>query len=164
MKNFDSKMTILTKPFNEKDSDKPILPFVATDCSLPSAPLQSTNGDTDSVDPLIVERRRRMSSATTIFLFLSAIAVMCMGILGGVTIYRMYAPTQNEPMRFHGFCGVPYDSQAISNAEMLQVNNDWRTEARNMLSAFGAESQDIFRSLNNAVQDEVENGFFREEI
>lgn len=160
-------MTILTKPFNEKKSDKSTLPFVATDDShLPSAPIQSAHGDAESVDPLIIDRRRRMSSATTIFLFLSAIAVMCMGILGGVTIYRIYAPTQAERMRFHGFCGVPYDSQAISNAEMLQVNNDWRTEARNsILSAFGAENQDIFRNLHNAVQEEdVENDFFREEF
>lgn len=69
----------------------------------------------DDVDTTSAIPRQRKSSATTIFLFLSALAVMCMGILGGIAIYRLYVPSQAERMRFHGYCGVPYDSQAVND-------------------------------------------------
>lgn len=104
----------------------------------------------DDVDTTSAIPRQRKSSATTIFLFLSALAVMCMGILGGIAIYRLYVPSQAERMRFHGYCGVPYDSQAVNDAEMLRVNNNLRTGANNY--PLGLEDFNMYRWVMRSVK------------
>lgn len=64
---------------------------------------------------------------------------MCMGILGGVAIYRLYAPSR-VGMRFNGFCGIPYDSQAKNlRTEMLKIDNDFHN------SFFGDDANTVFR-------------------
>lgn len=73
-------------------------------------------------------RHRRKSLSTTLFLFLAALGVLCMGIVAGVAIYRAYGRAQMNRMRFHGFCGVPYDSNAIDNNAMMYINNKWRDD------------------------------------
>lgn len=93
--------------------------------------------------------RRRMSASTTIFLFLSAVAVMLMGILGGVTIYRLYSPSQNR-MHFRGMCDIPYDSQSLNQAAYYNPE----------------EMRDILRNMGNIVNElSADNSlpFFREE-
>lgn len=73
-------------------------------------------------------RNRRKSVSTTFFLFMLALGVLCMGIVAGVAIYRAYGRAQMNRMRFHGFCGVPYDSGAIDNNAMMYINNKWRDD------------------------------------
>lgn len=43
---------------------------------------------------------------------------MCMGIIGGVAIYRAYT---RDHMRFRGFCGVPYDSNMLEDENRLLI-------------------------------------------
>jgi len=149
-------MTILTKGASEKKPDKVDLPLVVSEGNIhgiPSAPLSSGSvndeGNTDTESMIFY--RRRMSASTTIFLFLSAVAVMLMGILGGVTIYRLYSPSQNR-MHFRGMCDIPYDSQSIHQ----YVNPD--------------EVQDFLRSVDNIMNglrsdlgDNALPSYFREE-
>lgn len=42
----------------------------------------------------------------------------------GLSIYRAYGRPRIH--RFHGFCGVPYDSQAIDNDDMIFMNQRFR--------------------------------------
>lgn len=64
-----------------------------------------------------------MSTATTIILFVAAVTVLFMGIMGGVAIYQSCARARLN--RFHGFCGVPYDS----NRAMLYMNSPFRDDS-----------------------------------
>ncbi|XP_055386608.1 integral membrane protein 2A [Condylostylus longicornis] len=149
-------MTILTKSTIEKKPEKVALPLVSEgNLVIPSAPLtagsisEDSNVDTESM----IFYRRRMSASTTIFLFLSAVAVMLMGILGGVTIYRLYSPSQNR-MHFRGMCDIPYDSQSVNQA--AYVNPE--------------EVHDFLRSVDNimnGLRSDLAEGslpsYFREE-
>lgn len=53
---------------------------------------------------------------------------MFMGIIGGVAIYRAYARSQFQRLRFHGFCGVPYDNTnpIDDNNLLIMINNKFR--------------------------------------
>lgn len=53
---------------------------------------------------------------------------MFMGIIGGVAIYRAYARSQIQRLRFHGFCGVPYDNNnpIDDNNLLIMINNKFR--------------------------------------
>lgn len=72
----------------------------------------------------MVTRQRKMSTATTIILFMAAVTVLFMGIMGGVAIYQSCARAHLN--RFHGFCGVPYDANAVNNQAMLYMNSPFR--------------------------------------
>lgn len=151
-------MTILTKPSNEKKSEKVPLPMgmVASDGQvLPSAPSAPLNGDHDTES--MVFNRRHISASTTIFLFLSALAVMLVGILGGVAIYRMYAPAQRS-LHYRGMCDIPlYPRQNMSIArlyahpELIQMS-----DLRNLFP--------IMNESGSSLNDMPNDGFFREEI
>nr|CAD7431200.1 unnamed protein product [Timema monikensis] len=52
-------------------------------------------------------RARRVTTATTVCLFLTALLVMTIGIIGGVYLYRQFARAQMH--RFRGWCSIPYD-------------------------------------------------------
>lgn len=52
---------------------------------------------------------------------------MC--ILSGVYIYRMYSAERVHRVRFHGFCGVPYDAGTMDNRAMALVNSKYRDES-----------------------------------
>lgn len=69
-----------------------------------------------------------MSFYTTLFTLLAALLVMCIGIIGGVTLYRAFGRAQMARMRFHGICGVPYDSNTVDNNAMIYMNNKWRDD------------------------------------
>lgn len=75
-----------------------------------------------------MRQRHNKSLWSTLFLFLSALGVLCMGIVAGLAIYRAYGRAQMNRMRFHGFCGVPYDSNVVDNNAMRYINNKWRDD------------------------------------
>lgn len=106
-------MTVLTKPFGEKKSDK-----------LLTKGLEASTSDAEHGNVLLVTRQRKMSTLTTIILFVAAVTVLFMGIMGGVAIYQSYARARLN--RFHGFCGVPYDANAVNNQAMLYMNSPFR--------------------------------------
>lgn len=53
-----------------------------------------------------------------------------MGILTGVVIYRR---SQMQRLHFHGYCGVPYDSDDSDNKEVLEMLNQKLREFANDL-------------------------------
>lgn len=69
------------------------------------------------------QRHRRISSC---ILMILAMTVLGLGIMTGVSLYSSYA--RQRMHRFHGFCGVPYDSRTIDNQDMIYMNNIFRAE------------------------------------
>jgi integral membrane protein 2B len=54
-------------------------------------------------------RGRRVSSLTTVCVFLTALLVFATGIIGGVYLYRQF--TQYRLRHFRGWCSIPYAEQ-----------------------------------------------------
>lgn len=73
---------------------------------------------------LIQSRSRRLSAISTLFLFLSAVCVLCMGIIGGIAIYRTYMQNRMQRLRFQGMCGLPYENDFDAEAQMLNMLNE----------------------------------------
>lgn len=73
---------------------------------------------------LIQTRQRRLSALSTLFLFLSAICVLFMGIIGGVALYRVYMQNRMQRLHFQGMCGVPYESDLEPENQMLTMINE----------------------------------------
>ncbi|KAJ6628673.1 Integral membrane protein 2B [Pseudolycoriella hygida] len=142
-------MTVLTKPFGDKKAEK----------LLTNKILEPSTSDTENGNVLLVTRQRKMSKITTVILFLAAVAVLFMGIMGGVAIYQSCARTRIN--RFHGFCGVPYDSDAVSNQAMLYMNSPFRDEKTGepaVVPLADAQRSPIGRS------NWINPNFFKEEI
>lgn len=73
---------------------------------------------------LIRARSRRLSAISTLLLFLSAVCVLCIGIIGGIAIYRSYMQSRMQRLRFQGMCGLPYENDFDAEAQMLQMLNE----------------------------------------
>lgn len=126
-------MTILTKAVGDKKIDKSDLPLVAAvdvrQTIIKSKQLfiikciymyfqtghDDVKNDVESSIASIEERRihraRRVSTATTLCLFLTALLVLSIGVIGGVYIYSQYARARMH--RFHGWCNIPYDGTKV---------------------------------------------------
>ncbi|XP_068210206.1 integral membrane protein 2C [Palaemon carinicauda] len=112
-------MTIVTKPITEKKSEKPLeKPLVCNealggDCNDHAV----IDPNTDDVEAwLSSSARRRVSTATTICVFLTALLVMSIGIIGGVYLYRQFS--QHQMNRFRGWCGIPYERNLMERSNL----------------------------------------------
>lgn len=77
----------------------------------------------------MIRSRRATNQITTLLLFLIALLVMCMGIIGGVIIYRQYAMQRwNSAMRFHSGCRIPYNTEDLDHETMLAANQEFFIE------------------------------------
>jgi hypothetical protein len=63
---------------------------------------------------VFVQRQRRSSAAGTLLVFLLALLVMCLGMIGGVLFYRTYM-RENYHRQWRGMCGFPYDAKDTGN-------------------------------------------------
>lgn len=70
-------------------------------------------------------RSRRIFNATSVLLLLTALLVMCIGIIGGIILYRNYYHARMQRMRFYGICGIPYESESVDNQAMLYMNQHY---------------------------------------
>jgi len=148
-------MTIITKPFAEKTKSE-LVGFAEVENG-PSA--LSVHGDADSDRLFLVQSRaRRLSSVSTIFLFLSALCVLCMGIIAGVVIYRAY---NRHHLRFQGFCGVPYDSNILEDDDKLLLLFNNKLRALNDNFDDMTTTEQLLQVFNNT-DDGNMNGFFKE--
>lgn len=115
--------------------------------------------------------------ATTLLLFLIALLVMCIGIIGGVMIYRQYAMERMQRMRFHGFCKIPYDTDNLDDHAMLQANQDfsqqdpWMKVFQPLFDEFSRLSDDMIArgdSLDDSDDDtkdmQIDDNFLQEEV
>ncbi|KAG8228586.1 hypothetical protein J437_LFUL009291 [Ladona fulva] len=89
-------MTIVTKPITDKKSDKLEQPLVDNEIneSLPTKVDLEATAEPEPQYLLMRARARRVSTATTVCLFLTALIVMSIGIIGGVFLYRQFARSQ----------------------------------------------------------------------
>lgn len=115
-------MTIITgtKPKSDKKLilDKPLeKPLVVSDVA-GSECIDvgvADRGDLGAMDMelwLSPSVRRRISTTTTVCVFITALLVMSICIIGGVYLYRQV--TQHQRMsRFRGWCGIPFEKNAM---------------------------------------------------
>ncbi|XP_064539586.1 integral membrane protein 2B [Drosophila montana] len=153
-------MTILAKLTGEKkDLEKVPLPLHLNDeaimhhGSLISPKIAYSDADTESM----VFNRPQYNCLKSFLLFLIAIIVMLMGVLGGWTLYRLYTPNHSS-MRYHALCDIPYAEDSMEMPRFYARNDDaftlnWRSLLP-QLSGNSAGSQ----------LGEVNDNYFREEI
>nr|CAD7260747.1 unnamed protein product [Timema shepardi] len=107
-------MTIITKPITDKKSDKLEEPLVENE-HLQPLPTKVDIEATAEPEPqylVLRTRARRVTTATTVCLFLTALLVMTIGIIGGVYLYRQFARAQTgllmrERSRFKSRSSLP---------------------------------------------------------
>ncbi|XP_067623095.1 integral membrane protein 2B [Eurosta solidaginis] len=152
-------MTILTKPSNEKKSEKVPLPLAlgghddassfrggAPHGTLLGQSSYHSDADTESM----VFNRPPGSCIKTLLLFLIAVVVMMMGLLGGYTLYRIYAPPTASNLHYRALCDIPYmPTGNISIPRLYEQSDD--LDWRNLFSRF---------TNYNGLDDD----YFREEI
>ncbi|KAK8723778.1 hypothetical protein OTU49_011542 [Cherax quadricarinatus] len=104
-------MTIVTKPKTDKKLEKPLVAneIVGTECGVDHTVLDPNSGDVEAW--LSSSARRRVSTATTICVFITALMVMSIGIIGGVYLYRAFS--RHQMSRFRGWCGIPYERDSL---------------------------------------------------
>ncbi|EDW65029.1 integral membrane protein 2B [Drosophila virilis] len=153
-------MTILAKLTGEKkDLEKVPLPLHLNDeaimhhGSLISPKIAYSDADTESM----VFNRPQYNCLKSFLLFLIAFIVMLMGVLGGWTLYRLYAPN-HASMRYHALCDIPYAEDSMEMPRFYARNDD----------AFALNWRSLLPQLsgNSAGNQfgEVNDNFFREEI
>uniref|UniRef100_W8B072 Integral membrane protein 2 n=1 Tax=Ceratitis capitata TaxID=7213 RepID=W8B072_CERCA len=152
-------MTILTKPSNEKKAEKVPLPLalgghedaasfrggVAHGTLLGRA---SYPADNDAESMVF---NRPPSCTKTVILFLMAVTVMMMGLIGGYSLYRAFPPTSSN-LHYRALCDIPYMQTGNISVPRLYEQND-ELDWRNLFSRF--------TNYNN---DYLGDDFFREEI
>lgn len=104
------------------------------------------------------QRAKRLYSLTTLCLFLTALLVMSIGVIGGVYIYKQYARVQMH--RFRGWCDIPYYDS--NKAPYLK-------DALESRQSLIAEQQDVEQDeaaiiAEKAMEIENMNNFFKEEF
>lgn len=113
-------MTIITKPISEKKTDILDVPLVENDQleSLPAKEDVEAKAGLQTRYLVLKARARRISTATTWCLFLTALLVMSIGIIGGVYLYQQFAKSQMH--KFRGWCSIPYDASGAYLEDRLK--------------------------------------------
>ncbi|CAL4063146.1 unnamed protein product [Meganyctiphanes norvegica] len=108
-------MTVITKPISEKgNKEKPLeKPLVVNEVQAGSCVeagvVDPHNNDIEAW--LTSSARRRVSTATTVCVFITALLVLSVGIVGGVYLYRQFS--RHQMSRFRGWCGIPYERDSL---------------------------------------------------
>ncbi|XP_034101398.1 integral membrane protein 2B [Drosophila nasuta] len=163
-------MTILAKLTGEKkDLEKVPLPLHLNDeammhhGSLISAKggIAYSDADTESM----VFNRPQHTCLKSFLLFLIAVIVMLLGVLGGWTLYRFYAPNHAN-MRYHALCDIPYAEDSAELPRFYPRNDDaFALNWRSLLPLYGpSSSSSSSDTLMNTSLDDINENFFREEI
>lgn len=96
-------------------------------------------------------------------MFLIAIIVMLMGVLGGWTLYRLYAPNHSS-MRYHALCDIPYKEDSMELPRFYARNDDsFALNWRSLLPQLSG-SPSAGNSMGGQFDELVNDNFFREEI
>lgn len=113
------------------------------------------------VEPRFVilgSKAQRVSTATTICLFLTALLVMSTGIIGGMYLYRQFARSQ---MRFHGWCTIPYNIHPKSiQQEALSLEDDFEKLVRNYRFQPEDEALDMTKSFKQEFDIDLQDENF----
>ncbi|XP_034472500.1 integral membrane protein 2B [Drosophila innubila] len=161
-------MTILGKLTGEKkDLEKVPLPLHLNDeammhhGSLINPKVAYSDADTESM----VFNRPQYTCLKSFLLFLIAVIVMLMGVLGGWTLYRFYAPNHAN-MRYHALCDIPYAEDSVELPRFYPRNDDaFAMTWRSLLPLTGSVSRSAgSQGVDGQFNDLVNDNFFREEI
>lgn len=162
-------MTVITKPLSEKKGDKldePLVENIHTEFpEVKGADVEKGSAGPGGDPRLLIIRRplvRRSSSATTVCLFLTAVFVMCCGIIAGVYLYRQFAFAQMH--RFRGWCRIPYD-EVNGNLNAAYQSSPFDQDA----PAAHLEELGLLQRLGKLYNDQPKNSptggnFLREEF
>ena len=100
-------------------------------------------------------RAQRVSTASTVCLFLTALLVMSIGIIGGIYLYRQFARSQ---MRFHGWCTVPYNIRPKPpRQEALGSQTDLETLVKEYEFQADAEAFNVLNSFKQEFDIDLQN-------
>lgn len=97
------------------------------------------------------QRAKRLNSLTTLCLFLTALLVMSIGVIGGVYIYKQYARVQMH--RFRGWCDIPYYDahKGVYQTDALVANPELDDTA-----AVAEQAMEIEKSISNTFKEGFE--------
>ncbi|KYM75501.1 Integral membrane protein 2C [Atta colombica] len=160
-------MTVITKAITEKKaSDKMEQPLFVEENAADGAKADPEAGrsKTDAVprSRCFISRTsiHRIHMATTFLLFLLALSILLIGMIGGLYIYKQYARTQMR--RFStGWYSIPYDSSNKAsygnNAVHQGLLADSDLFTKSLTRAMEQDALDIARHIDHDI-----NNFFKE--
>ncbi|KAG7208359.1 hypothetical protein KM043_014594 [Ampulex compressa] len=139
-------MTVITKAISEKKEDKMEQPLFVEENAVEDV---KTDPEAQHQKPKVVghyfvSRRsiHRIHVTATFLLFLVALMILIIGVIGGLYIYRQYARTQMHRFRT-GWYSIPYDS---SNKAPYM---------RDGIHPGPLADSDLFKSLTRATEQEA---------
>lgn len=88
---------------------------------------------------------------------------MLMGVLGGWTLYRLYAPNHSS-MRYHALCDIPYKEDSMELPRFYARNDDSFALNWGSLLPQLSGSPSAGNSMGGQFDELVNDNFFREEI
>ncbi|KOC62938.1 Integral membrane protein 2B [Habropoda laboriosa] len=139
-------MTIITKAITEKKADEKEQPVFVEENAVENGKRDAEAQDLKSVKgPYFVSRKSiyRIHVTSTFLLFLVALMIFIIGVIGGLYLYRQYAQTQMHRFRT-GWYSIPYD-----NTDKLPYTRDA------VHQSFIANSDLILKSLTKATEQEA---------
>lgn len=141
-------MTVITKAISEKKpADNLEQPLVVVEVPTQATPKNDPESQRPKKDMaghylILQQHALRPSAMTTLCLFITAILVMSIGIIGGVYIYRQYGRAQMHRLRT-GWYSIPYDG-----SNKIQY-------ARDQIHQGLLADSDLFKSLSRATEQET---------
>ncbi|GAB1870038.1 Integral membrane protein 2 [Camponotus japonicus] len=153
-------MTVITKAITEKKtSDKMEQPlFVEENATDSKTDPEAARPKGDSAGHYFVSKRsiHRIHVTATFLLFLVALMILIIGVIGGLYIYKQYARTQMRRFRT-GWYSIPYDSsnKAPYGHQGLLADSELFTQS--LTRAMEQDAMDIARHLDHEI-----NNFFKE--
>ena len=109
---------------------------------------------TDAHIILLRARARRVSQTTTLCFLFTALAVVGIGIVGGICLYRQYIRAQI----FRGWCSIPYDNNSPDSPKSALLFSGTQ------LGLNSEEEEKFFEEMsNNIMQEKFEIDINREE-
>jgi integral membrane protein 2B len=152
-------MTIVTKSITEKKVDKQQQPLVQDEAALPV----KTPGEAEEATHVYLtfpsRHSRRVSTATTVCVFLTSLLILTVGIVVGVYLYKQYAHAKQMD-KYHTWCSVPYidDTEYRSSSSRLFAN-----QASASQTAGNSQEDDSYEEESNESQQPVST-YFKEEF
>lgn len=156
-------MTVITKAITEKKSDKMEQPlFVEENATDSKTDPEAARPKGDPAGHYFVSKRsiHRIHVTATFLLFLVALMILIIGVIGGLYIYKQYARTQMRRFRT-GWYSIPYDSSNKASYGSNGVHQGLLADSdlftKSLTRAMEQDAMDIARHLDHEI-----NNFFKE--
>jgi integral membrane protein 2B len=162
-------MTIITKTITEKKLDKQQQPLVENEI-LESLPPPKEGEEATHVYMTFPTRgARRVSTATTICVFLTALLVLTVGVIGGVYLYKQFS--QVKMHKYRALCNVPYEDLeyrasamqgvAIASKEDNSQEDSYEDSSEDMINTKSYFQEEFEIDLDYQVYEQIDVPDFR---